>query len=340
MHNVAKKIAQQEDLFLASLDGLRDYVGNELTAVNQLLLTKMDSRVPLATEIAGHLINAGGKRLRPLLTLATAKLCGYEGPRHVALASCIEFIHTATLLHDDVIDESVLRRGAPSSNALWDNKASVLVGDFLFSRAFELMVADESAEVMKILSSAASTIIEGEILQLVASNDVATTEDAYLEVISAKTAKLFAAACHIGGVITDSNNDKCKALENFGFNLGIAFQLIDDILDYTACQDVMGKPLGDDFREGKLTLPVILAYAQGTADEQQFWQRTINDLAQEDSDLETATGLIQQHNILEQIVDRAYKFAQKAADELECFSDSVGRQVLLDIASSCILRTS
>ncbi len=250
-----------------SLDALTELTQDDIQKVNQAIIARMDSPVILIPQVAGHIIAAGGKRLRPMLTLASARMCGYEGDRHVGLAGCVEFIHTATLLHDDVVDESDLRRGAASANAIWDNKSSVLVGDFLFSRAFELMVEDGNLDVLRILSQASSIIAEGEVLQLVTANDTETTEGDYLEVIRSKTAKLFAAAAEIGAVIAERPQEEWKSLDSFGHNLGMAFQLVDDVLDYSARQATLGKAVGDDFRDGKITLPIVLAF--NAADEEE-----------------------------------------------------------------------
>src|SRR5512143_3105943 len=268
-----------------SLDALNDMVRDDLRLVNALIVDRMQSPVPLIPQLAGHVVAAGGKRLRPMLTLASARLCGYRGGRHQALAACVEFIHTATLLHDDVIDDSDLRRGLATANAVWGNKASVLVGDFLFSRAFQLMVTDGSLRVLEILSGASAVIAEGEVLQLITSNDTATSEQAYLDVIRCKTAALFAAACRIGAVVSDRSRVEEEALDSYGLNLGIAFQLIDDVLDYSARQTELGKTVGDDFREGKVTLPVILAYRRGDEEERAFWRRCLEKLEQEEADL-------------------------------------------------------
>lgn len=271
-----------------SLKAIHGLVIDDLKRVNQVIVDNMQSPVALIPQLAGHLVAAGGKRLRPVLTLAAAKLCGFEGERHIALAACVEFIHTATLLHDDVVDESMLRRGRDSANAVWGNQPSVLVGDFLFARAFELMVADGSLKVLKILSKASSVIAEGEVLQLMTTNDTATSEESYLEVIRAKTATLFAAAAQIGAVVADRPKVEEEALESYGMNLGIAFQLIDDVLDYSAIQAELGKTVGDDFREGKISLPVVLAWRRGSAEDRDFWRRTLEKLEQQDGDLEHA----------------------------------------------------
>jgi octaprenyl-diphosphate synthase len=265
---------EKEQAAKPSLDVLHGLVKNDLTAVNRLIIEKMQSPVALIPQLAGHIIAAGGKRLRPMLTLAAARLCGYgEGERHCALAACVEFIHTATLLHDDVVDESLLRRGQESANAVWGNQASVLVGDFLFSRSFELMVEDGSLEVLRILSNASAVIAEGEVLQLVTTNDTGTGEADYLEVIRCKTATLFAAAAEIGAVVAARPEAEQRALADYGMNLGIAFQLIDDLLDYSALQAQLGKTVGDDFREGKMSLPVVLAFARANDEENEFWTR-------------------------------------------------------------------
>ena len=262
----------------------------------------MESPVTLIPQLAKHVISAGGKRLRPMLTLASAKLCNYDGARHVTLATCIEFIHTATLLHDDVVDDSKLRRGLETANSVWGNQASVLVGDFLFSRSFELMVEDGSVKVMRILASASACLAEGEVMQLLTANDTETGESAYLDVIKAKTAQLFAAACRLGAVVADRPNVEEEGLEAFGMNLGVAFQLIDDVLDYSAIQNTLGKTIGDDFREGKITLPVILAFRRGNDEERGFWQRALGELDQKDGDLEHAITLMKKHQALNDIM--------------------------------------
>ncbi|MAU40489.1 MAG: farnesyltranstransferase [Kordiimonas sp.] len=298
----------------------------------------MDSPVELIPQLAGHLIASGGKRLRPMLTLAATRLCGYEGNRHIQLAACVEFIHSATLLHDDVVDESDLRRGVDTANAVWGNKPSVLVGDFLFSRSFELMTADGSLDILRILSKASSVIAEGEVLQLMTANDTETTEDSYMDVIAAKTAALFAAACEIGAVIADRPQAEADALESYGKNLGIVFQLIDDVLDYSAEQGTLGKSVGDDFREGKITLPIVLAFRRGDTTERQFWRRTMEDLEQTDTDLEHAMTLLEKHNALADTVDRARHYGKIARDALAIFPKSPLKQALADIVDFCIER--
>jgi octaprenyl-diphosphate synthase len=304
----------------------------ELRATNEAIIARMDSPVALIPRLAAHLVAAGGKRLRPLLTLASAKLCGYEGTRQVALAACVEFIHTATLLHDDVVDESVLRRGYASANAVFGNKASVLVGDFLFARAFQLMVADGSLEVLRILSAAAATIAEGEVLQLTTQNDLATTEQKYFDVIRGKTAALFAAACEVGGVIAERPAAQCAALARFGMDLGMAFQLVDDALDYSADEAELGKTVGDDFREGKLTYPVLLAIADADAAQSAFWARTIGEGEQTETDLATALDYIRQHDAAPRSLARADAFVESACAALDAFPESPMREALMDVA--------
>ena len=321
-----------------SLDALNALTAGDLTKVNELIVRSMDSPVSLIPQLAGHIVAAGGKRIRPMMTLASARLCGYEGKRHLGLAACVEFIHTATLLHDDVVDESDLRRGLASANAVWGNQASVLVGDFLFSRAFELMVADGSLKVLAVLSRASSVIAEGEVLQLSISNDTETGETAYLEVIRSKTAQLFSAACRIGALVADRPKVEEDALETFGMNLGITFQLIDDVLDYSAKQATLGKSVGDDFREGKITLPTILAFRRGSEEEREFWRRTLEELDQKDGDLEHAIELMERHGTLDDAVERARHYGAIARDAIGIFDDSAEKSALIDAIDFCINR--
>ncbi len=301
----------------------------------------MDSPVALIPQLAAHIVAAGGKRLRPLLTLASARLCGYPmdgGVRHVNLAACVEFIHTATLLHDDVVDESILRRGLASANAVFGNKASVLVGDFLFARAFQLMVEDGSLRVLAILSGAAATIAEGEVLQLITQNDLTTSEARYLEVVHGKTAALFSAACQVGAVVANRPADDERALADYGTNLGIAFQLVDDALDYAADQATLGKTVGDDFREGKITFPVLAAYSAGDAAERAFWTRTIGQSEQEEDDLDRALSLMQRHGAIQATLDRAGSFARAAQQALARFPDSPHARSLRAVADYTVSR--
>jgi octaprenyl-diphosphate synthase len=321
-----------------ALDKLTVLVADDLKACNALIIDRMQSPVELIPQLAGYIIAAGGKRLRPVLTLASARLCRYGGDRHQGLAACVEFIHTATLLHDDVVDESDLRRGLASANAVFGNKASVLVGDFLFSRAFELMVEDGSLDVLRILSHASAVIAEGEVLQLTTSNDTGTSEQAYLDVIRSKTAELFAAACQIGAVVAERPAVEEDALFAYGLNLGIAFQLVDDVLDYSALQARLGKTVGDDFREGKITLPVILAYRRGSDEERVFWNRALEEMEQDDGDLDKAIGLMNQHGALRDTVERARHYGAIARDALGIFPDSEEKTALLDVIDFVIDR--
>ena len=299
----------------------------------------MNSEVALIPQLAAHIVAAGGKRLRPLLTLAAARMCGYDsGTRHVKLAACVEFIHTATLLHDDVVDESVLRRGLASANAVFGNKASVLVGDFLFARAFQLMVEDGSLRVLAILSKAAATIAEGEVLQLATQHDLSTTEERYLDVVRGKTAALFGAACQVGAVVADRKEAEESALSAYGMSLGIAFQLVDDALDYAADQATLGKTVGDDFREGKITLPVLIAFEAGDAVERAFWTRTIETSEQTETDLQHAMALMARSGAIQATLDRAGDFVVAAKASLMGFPDTPARAALLGVADYTISR--
>lgn len=321
----------------ASLQPLLDIVKSDLDDTNQIILDRMHSDVALIPTLARHLIAAGGKRLRPVLTLGAAKLCGYEGDRAKKLAACVEFIHTATLLHDDVVDESNLRRGNQTANALWGNQASVLVGDFLFSRSFQLMVEDGSLEVLRILSGASAIIAEGEVLQLMNVGDVSLSEESYYEVIAAKTAALFTAACEVGAVVADRSTEEIAALGSYGTNLGVAFQLIDDALDYSSEQQALGKAIGDDFREGKVTLPVLLANRKGDAEEKKFWARVIED-NQVDGDLEKALELIEKHGTIGDTFAAAQEYGAKAKAALDIFDHSTVKSALLDAVDFAIER--
>ena len=328
----------QEAAPRTALESLTARVAEDLQEVNRLILARMHSPVGLIPQLAGHIIAAGGKRLRPVLTLASARLCGYRGRRHLSLAACVEFIHTATLLHDDVVDQSDLRRGSSTANALWGNQPSVLVGDFLFSRAFQLMVDDGSLKVLKILSDASAIIAEGEVQQLMTTNDTATTEDDYLEVVGAKTAALFAAACRIGAVVAERPEREERALDAYGRNFGIAFQLVDDILDFSARQAELGKTVGDDFREGKITLPVILAFRRGDTAERAFWRRCLEDLEQGEEDLGRALELMDRHGALEDSMARARGYGAIARAALDAFPDSGIKRELIDVVDFCVER--
>jgi octaprenyl-diphosphate synthase len=325
-----------------ALNALVRLLDGDLEACNRAIVARMASQVPLIPQLAAHIVAAGGKRLRPLLTLATARLCGYpghtDGMRHVNLAACVEFIHTATLLHDDVVDESVLRRGLASANAVFGNQPSVLVGDFLFARAFQLMVEDGSLAVLGVLSAAAATIAEGEVLQLATQNDLSTSEARYLDVVRGKTAALFSAACQVGALVADRPEHEAAALAEFGLNLGIAFQLVDDALDYAADQAVLGKTIGDDFREGKITLPVLVAFQRGDSAECEFWRRTIETGEQSETDLDRALRLMEQRGAIRATIDRAARFAMTAKQALMVFPDQPLRRALLDVTDYTVNR--
>jgi octaprenyl-diphosphate synthase len=316
-----------------SLDPLSRLLKNDLERVNRLIVQRMDSPVGLIPQLAGHIVAGGGKRLRPMLTLGCARLCGYRGDRHVALAAAVEFIHTATLLHDDVVDASDLRRGRDTANALWGNKPAILVGDFLFSRAFQLMVADGSLRILEILSGASAIIAEGEVMQLMTTSDMATTEADYLAVIQAKTAELFAAASRIGAILAERPPAEEEALDSFGRNLGTAFQLIDDMLDFSAHQAELGKSVGDDFRDGKVTLPILVAFTRGDEGERAFWRRTLEDMDQQPGDLERAILLVERRGALAETLSRARSYAAAAIDALSPFGDGLERRALIDAAA-------
>jgi octaprenyl-diphosphate synthase len=329
---------EREKVRSPSLAALTGLVAEDIKAVNALIVERMHSPVALIPQLAGHIIAAGGKRLRPMLTLASARLCGYRGHRHISLAACVEFIHTATLLHDDVVDESDRRRGLATANAVWGNKPSVLVGDFLFSRAFQLMVTDGSLSVLKILSDASAVIAEGEVMQLMTANDTETTENTYLEVIKAKTAVLFAAACRVGAVVADRPKAEEDALGAYGLNLGIAFQLVDDVLDYASETATLGKSIGDDFRDGKITLPVVLAFLRGDEEERKFWRRTLEEMEQREGDLEHAIALMERHGSLRDSVERARHYSAVARDALGVFPDGPEKRALTDLIHFAVNR--
>ena len=320
------------------LAALQALVGADMARVNALILERMQNEVALIPQLAGHIVASGGKRLRPMLTLASARLCGYRGLQHVALAACVEFIHTATLLHDDVVDESMLRRGTKTANAVWGNQASVLVGDFLFSRSFQLMVDVGSLEVLGILANASATIAEGEVRQLATVSRPETGVADYLKVIEGKTAALFAAACRIGAVIANRPRAEAEALEAYGMNLGIAFQLVDDVLDYSARQAELGKTVGDDFAEGKVTLPVILAFGRGSEEERAFWRRVLCEGGRRTDDFRKAVALLTRCDALSETLDWARSRAEDAKRALQPFPDGPVRQVLADIADFCVDR--
>lgn len=320
-------------------DRLAKALANDLAAVNALIRERMASRhAPRIPEVTAHLVEAGGKRLRPMLTLAAARLCGYDGPWHIHLAATVEFIHTATLLHDDVVDESAQRRGRPTANLLWDNKSSVLVGDYLFARSFQLMVEPGNLRVLGILSNAAATIAEGEVLQLSAAQNLATDEKTYLQIVRGKTAALFSAATEAGAVIAKAPEDQVRALFDYGDALGIAFQIADDLLDYQGDSTATGKNIGDDFRERKLTLPVIKAVARATEDERAFWKRTIELGRQDAGDLDQALGLMGKYDTLVATRNDAKYWADKAKSAISALPDHEIRAMLHDLADYVVAR--
>ncbi|MGZ8997715.1 MAG: polyprenyl synthetase family protein [Allosphingosinicella sp.] len=321
-----------------SLDPMIQLVAADLNHVNAVILERMQSEVALIPELAGHLIAGGGKRMRPMLTLACARLLDYPGTRHHRLAAAVEFIHTATLLHDDVVDGSGLRRGRRTANIIWGNPASVLVGDFLFSRSFELMVEDGSLKVLRILSRASAVIAEGEVDQLTAQRRIETDEDHYLEIISAKTAALFAAACRIAAVVAERDEGVEAALDAYGRNLGIAFQLIDDAIDYASDAETMGKGVGDDFRDGKVTLPVILAFARGSESERDFWREAMAGGATGDAELARATGLLADSGAIDDTIARARTYGQRAIDALGPFPAGKSKAALTEAVEFAISR--
>jgi octaprenyl-diphosphate synthase len=320
------------------LGELAALVAADMARVNAMILSRTGSEVAMIPEVANHLISSGGKRLRPMLTLATAQLSGYRGDGHIKLAASVEFMHTATLLHDDVVDESDMRRGKVAARVKWGNEASVLVGDFLLGQAFKMMVEVGSLRALDILSSAAAVIAEGEVMQLAAAKNTETNEDEYLAVIRAKTAELFGAACEVGPVIADRPKAEAAACRSYGMNLGIAFQLVDDALDYGGTASTLGKNVGDDFREGKITLPVVLSFRRGNAGERAFWRRTLVDGEVGDGDLEHAVAVMRRHRALDDTIERARHYGAIARDALALFPAGAMKQALLDAVDFCIAR--
>lgn len=322
----------------SALKKLTHLVATGLTQVNDVIMQEMQSEIALIPQLANHLISAGGKRVRPVLTLASAQLCGYTGTQHVDLAACVEFIHTATLLHDDVVDESAMRRGQPSANALWGNQASVLVGDFLFSRAFQLMVRVGHLEALGVLAKASATLAEGEVMQLIDHGSLDIVEQRYFDIIGSKTASLFQASCEIGAMISEVARTKIDALGRFGTAFGICFQIIDDVLDYVANECELGKKVGDDFREGKVTLPVIYAYHQGTAEEKKFWEHAFESNALSPQDFTQAQAYLVKTQALDQARHKAKTYATQAKNSLEIFEESSTKTALLDLVDFSLQR--
>lgn len=321
------------------LEQLASLLDHDMKEVNRLIIANMQSDVALIPQLAQYLIAAGGKRIRPLLTLASTKL--FEGPmdKSYHLAAAVEFIHTATLLHDDVVDESAERRGQKAANLIFGNQASVLVGDFLFSKSFQMMVNCGSIKILDILSNASAIIAQGEVLQLATTNDVATDMPAYLNVIESKTAALFSASCEVGAVLSDQDEAIIAAMRDYGMRLGTAFQVIDDALDYAADQEKLGKEIGDDFREGKMTAPVIFALESATQEERAFWARTIGDKDQKDDDFDQAMTYIDKHNALDKTINLAKKYAQQARDDLAQLPETEYKHLLSELTDYIITRS-
>ena len=320
------------------IERLVQLVRTDMERVNALILSRTGSDVTMIPEVANHLIESGGKRLRPMLTIATAMLSGYQGEGHIRLAASVEFMHTATLLHDDVVDASEMRRGKKAARMLWGNEASVLVGDFLLGQAFKMMVEVGSLQCLDILATAAAVIAEGEVMQLGAAKNTATSEDEYLAVIRAKTAALFAAAAEVGPVLGGLDRTAQVAARSYGTNLGVAFQLVDDALDYGGASAALGKNVGDDFREGKITLPVVLSYRRGSDEERTFWQRTLQRGEIGDGDFERARQIMQSHKALDDTIERARHYGAMAKDALKLFPASPMRAALDDVVDFCVAR--
>lgn len=321
-----------------TLDGLKKLVYEDMEKVNACAQDSLRTDVPLIAELASHLFKAGGKRIRPSLTLACAQLCNAQGDDHIPLATAIEFIHTATLLHDDVIDESTLRRGVETANEIWDNASSVLVGDFLFSRAFQLLIDNSSLPILKVVSQATTSLARGEVKQLTQKRSVDVTAEEYIQVITAKTASLFEAACRTGALSAQATPEQVDSLGHFGLFLGMAYQLTDDLLDYTAKQAILGKTIGDDFREGKVTLPVILAIEKADEEERYFWKRALEELNQTEDDLSSALEIMNNHGAMTEVYEGAEYYISKATKSLETFPDSPLKSALIETAEFCVKR--
>lgn len=336
---MGRVISIEEARESADLKPLLDIVADDMQAINRIILDKAVSDVEMIPELAHHLIDSGGKRLRPMLTIAASKLVGYQGSGHVRVASAVEFLHTATLLHDDVVDESATRRGRKTARMIWGNQASVLVGDFLLGQTFRMLVEVGSLPVLKIMSNASATLAEGEVMQLAAAKNTATTEDEYLAIINAKTAALFSAAAEVAPALAQRPAEEQTALKSYGKNLGLAFQLVDDALDYAGDSSRLGKSVGDDFREGKITLPLILSFRRGTSEEREFWNRTIVEGDLRDGDLEHAVSLMKRHKALEATMERARSYGTMARDALAIFPASHEKSALEKVISFCVSRS-
>ena len=337
-NGASEKASREKPITVHSVQSLVDLVHNDMEKVNQLILSKTGSEVTMIPKVANHLIDSGGKRLRPMLTIAAAQMSGYEGRHHVTLAASVEFMHTATLLHDDVVDNSDMRRGKLAARLVWGNEASVLVGDFLLGQAFRMMVETGSMGALDVLSHAATIIAEGEVMQLSTAKNLETTEDEYLAVIRSKTAALFGAACEVGPIIADCEPAIVSAFRSYGSNLGIAFQLVDDALDFGGTSAVLGKNVGDDLREGKVTLPILLAYRRGTNDERKFWKQAIEEGQSDDAALKRAMELLVNHNALVDTIARAVHYGKIARDALAPLPAGKHKDALLEVIDFCIER--
>ena len=318
---------------------LLDLIDKDFIKVDELINKQVISEIDRIPDISNHIINLGGKRLRPILTLTTAKICNYRGSMHIKLAAAVELMHTATLLHDDVVDKSDIRRGKSASHKIWDNKSSILVGDFLLGKAFQLMVETKSLECLKNLSNASAKIAEGEVMQLIASDNIKTTEDQYMKIIESKTAELFSTACVVGALISKSKKEEIDALISFGKNLGIAFQLKDDALDYYGKKNILGKNIGDDFLEGKVTLPIILAYRRGNNSEREFLKNSFDNKIRNKDLLKKAIEIIDTHNTIEDTLEKAYHHGRIAKDVLGIFSNTKFKDSLMRLVDFSIIRT-
>ena len=317
---------------------LLDLIDEDFVKVDELINKQVISEIDRIPDISNHIINLGGKRLRPILTLTTAKICNYRGSMHIKLAAAVELMHTATLLHDDVVDESDIRRGKSASHKIWDNKSSILVGDFLLGKAFQLMVETKSLECLKNLSNASARIAEGEVMQLIASDNIKTTEDQYMKIIESKTAELFSTACVVGALISKSKREEIDALISFGKNLGIAFQLKDDALDYYGEKNILGKNIGDDFLEGKVTLPIILAYRRGNNSERDFLKNSFDNKIRNKDLLKKAIEIIDTHNTIEDTLEKAYHHGRIAKDALGIFPNTKFKDSLMRLVDFSIIR--
>jgi len=319
---------------------LKKLVKDKLDQVNQRIKYKLASEINLIHKITNYHLKSGGKRIRPLLTLGSAKLCGYEeGDRDINLAACVELIHNATLLHDDVIDNSDLRRGIKTSNVIWGNQSSILVGDYLLSRCFEMMVEDGNQEVLKLLSSTSSKIAQGEVLQLQHKGEIDMLEEIYLKIISLKTAALFSAATKVGGIITNKSNKEKDALQFYGKNLGLTFQIADDTLDYNSNLNLFGKKIGKDFFEGKVTLPTILVYQQSNINEKEFLKKIFKQTKRNEEDFKIMLKLISKYNIIDQCYKKAEYFVNLASSSLSIFKPSKEKNILENLTSFSLERS-